>query len=248
MDTVVKERELLALVVRSLSASGVNSANANAIARNIVAAERHGKRSHGLVSCLLFEKYRDNWTGPTGHLTHNTVNASQLEVNAGFNSGHLAMEYALEASFREIESSKLDCVLVEVSEFQASVGYAGEFGRHATKNGFGYLGFHNCHGGLHVDGVAAGYLGTNPFVIAMPISNGEAMVFDSSCAQKSWSAKYLDQMLNGVDDDDFAVEPWGGQKGVGLSIAIEVLVASLSGSKAFRSGLDRGLGSIFFLF
>lgn len=248
MDVAVKESDLLQLIVAALTATGICSPNALAIARNVVAAERHGKRSHGLVSCILFDKYRDSWKKPAGEVDCSIGNPGRIRVGGGFNSGHLAMETALSFAIEHFESSNVECIVTEVSQFQASVGYAGEFGRQAAANGFGYLGFHNCHGGLHAEGVQDGVLGTNPFVIALPISDIELMVFDSSCAQKSWSAQYLDQLLTGVDDDHFSVGPWGGMKGIGLSTAIEILVSSLSGSKAFNLGVERGLGSAFFLF
>jgi len=248
MDVAVKESDLQQLIVTSLKATGICPPNALAIARNVVAAERHGKRSHGLVSCILFDKYRDSWEKPTGQVDCSVGNPGRIRIGGGFNSGHLAMETALSFAMEQLENSNVECIVAEVSQFQASVGYAGEFGRQAAARGFGYLGFHNCHGGLHADGVQDGVLGTNPFVIALPTSKIDLMVFDSSCAQKSWSAQYLDQLLSGVDDDHFSVGPWGGMKGIGLSTAIEILVSSLSGSKAFNLGAERGLGSVFFLF
>lgn len=239
---LVSSKELLDIASLSLSAAGIDSENSLAIAENIVAAEAQQRPSHGLLSCLLFHKYRGSWIQPT--LKPEIMRrGSQISVVAHSNSGCLAMRNGVRKAIEALSHSDDSLLALCVSNFQATVGYAGQYGRMAAEAGYCYIGFHTCHGGLSVPGLSGDFLSTNPFVIASPNDKHHSVVYDSSCAEGSWSEQYRQNLLAGRDDDEISVSPWGGGKGVGLSIAIEWLVSTLTRTKAFGSYQEAGLGS-----
>lgn len=241
----IRVGELTDLSIQAIRRCGIDDRNASAISRNVIAAEYFGKRSHGLVSCMLFKRYSSGWQQPTGEPEVRQFTSAHY-VDGNLNSGHLVMAQAVEEAACAVIAHSEPVRTIFCSQMQSTVGFAGHYARIAAEKGLGYVAFQTCFGGMTWDDAPEVQLSTNPFVIASPLHE-EHCILDTSCAEESWSAVYLEKLLRGDDDDNFSVPSMSGKKGAAISIAIETIVASFTGTKYFDSKSNRHLGALVFI-
>ena len=248
--------ELSGAIIRRLTESGAAVAQAEATARHMVWCESIGRHNFGIERIAIHLKrlqagVLNGQAEP--RLEHVTGSLARLDGDGGF--GYAAAELAMQEAIAMARGQGIGAVGVKNSHFFGAGAYyvnmaagAGMIGL-ALSNSFPKVA---AHGGLHP------VLGTNPFAFGAPRANGDHLLFDMATSALAGSAvrehlaagKPLPEGL-AIDADgqpitdpakvnDGALLPFGGPKGFGLSLMVEILAGVITGA-----GVGDGVASMY---
>jgi LDH2 family malate/lactate/ureidoglycolate dehydrogenase len=233
------------VAARALQLVGAPESAARSVAESLVLAERMGHASHGLVRVL---EYRQSVTdhnidpGATPAVVRRQGATAVVDGHWGW--GHLAAGLAADVAADLAQDNGVGVVAVR------SCGHSGRLGEWVERIAAGNLigiGLLSCGPSVAAPGGRRRVLGTNPLAVAMPARPGSRpLVLDFATAgiaegKVRVAARAGRQIPSGVlqtedgrpttDPDDFyrggAILPFGGHKGYGLSVMIQVLGESL---------------------
>ncbi len=228
------------------AADGMNPANAEKVAASLVEADLRGVSSHGVVRLKSYveRSHKEHWNqNPQLKFTQTLPAVALLDGDAGFGSlvGTAAMEKAMELA--ETYGVGI-CAAKNSSHFGMAAYYPLLAAR---KDMFGFA----CTNGMPnmaPFGGREGMLGTNPFSLAMPVYGEEPVVLDVACSVtargnvsnykregKEIPAGWcIDREGNPTQDPAVALKgsmlPFGGHKGSGLAVFVDLLSGILSGA------------------
>lgn len=244
--------ELQQTLERALVRLGVVEQRAGLAARLIAETDRDGVRTHGTARFARFAEMVGLGSVDAKASPKVTANFGALErwdgqLGPGNLAAHAAMERAMELAR---EHGLGGVALANTTHWQRG----GTYGWQAADAGFAAMCWTNTMPNLPPWGASSPALGNNPLVIAIPRAvNGssEPIVLDMAMSQFSYGtlAAYRQRgeklpVPGGFDavgmltEDPAAIEesqralPIGFWKGSGLSFALDVLGAMLSGGKA----------------
>ena len=228
------------------AADGMDPENAKKVAASLVEADLRGVSSHGTVRLKSYveRSHKEHWTqNPKLSFTQTLPAVALLDGDAGFGSlvGTAAMEKAMELA--KIYGVGI-CAVKNSSHF----GMAAYYPLLAARQDM--LGFACTNGmpNLAPFGGREGMLGTNPFSIALPAEGEEPLVLDVACSvtargnvsnykregkelPEGWC---MDADGNPTRDPAKALKgtmlPFGGHKGSGLAVFVDMLSGILSGA------------------
>lgn len=235
-----------------LELSGCEPDIARDVADHMIAADRHGYSSHGIS---LLPKYLDNIV--LGDVTPNarpdllTESAGLLRFHARNGFGQHATRVAMSAAIGKARSEGY-CLMTLCHAHH--LGRLGHYGQMATDAGLSLFAVSNVTGRPALVapwGGAEARLTTNPFCFAWPVDAGHPAVLvdfaTSSMAlnkarilaqqgQRVAPGQVIDAGGNPSDDPAVlfadsggALLPFGGHKGFGLALMIELMAGVLSG-------------------
>ncbi len=249
----IRINEIKQLCTNVLLKSGLNKKDSETVIDEYLYGELSGKKSHGFASFPKFalEKIKNR----KGDWRIEKEDDSYALINADGNFGQLVGKFSMELAMKK--AKKKGIALVGMNNMQSYLmpGYYAKMA--SDKNMIGIV-IDNSKSRVAPFGGTEPKLGANPIGLAIP-ANDTAFVLDMATSTRAMGevrlAKKLGKLLpdnmafdkegNMTKDPDqvYALNAFGGYKGYGLCLAIEILAGSFvrakMGSK-IEGSLDRG--------
>ncbi len=244
-DVILSIDEARLLAVDILVTHDTSPANAEAVARALVAAEIDGQRGHGL-SRLPYYAAQSAVGKVKGHaepsITHRR-NGS-IRVDAGYGFAFPAFELAVTELAETTPASGICAASIYNSHHFGQAGYHVE---QLASKGLLAMVFGNSPKAIAPWGGSRGIFGTNPIAFAAPRREDPPLVVDLSLSKvargkvivanqrgesipEGWA---LDESGNPTTNAEAALKgtmlPMGGAKGAALVLMVELLAAGLTG-------------------
>ena len=240
------------LVARALAQAGMSAENAAIVAGVVVAAERDGTVSHGLFRMPGYlATLRSGWVD--GHAVPTATQVAPTLLLADGRNG-----------FAQVALAAARDRLADIARTQGMAALCTGNAHHFAalwpdiepfaEAGFIALTVINTRSHIVVFGGRRKVLGTNPMAFAFPRGDGPPVVWDQAASVRSQGEVLRARRAGrtvppgvGVDTagqptqdpaailDGGALLPFGGHKGAGIALMIEVLAAALTGG---RFGFD----------
>jgi LDH2 family malate/lactate/ureidoglycolate dehydrogenase len=254
----VDERELHAFVTTLLERVGYANADAALVAEGLVEAELRGITSHGVLHVPnLVKRTKLGLLNVRPSIRTLTESGSAARLDADRAPGFVAAVRAMDLAITKARATGVGAVAVTNS---THFGMGARYAERATRSGMIGLALANATATMPSPGGTLALLGTNPIAFAVPGDGDEpAMCLDMGLAQVTLNAvrdaaKHGRELQPGVAaakdgtpttdpakalDGGFLL-PFGGHKGFGLAVVVEVLAGVLTGS-----AIGREVGSLF---
>jgi LDH2 family malate/lactate/ureidoglycolate dehydrogenase len=242
----VPARDLSAFCVACFERLGLAAADAQLTADNLIFANLRGVDSHGVIRLKVYAERlsaggfkRD----PRPQVVRDGESSALIDAQHGM--GQVAATAAMKLATDKARKTGVGVITVRNSNhFGASAFYALQAVEH------GMIGFAATNAGptMAPTGGREGRLGNNAFAIAVPGGPFPPLVLDMATGAVAWGKIFLAQQeqrkiptswaldRNGVPTDDpnaaahqGLIQPFGGYKGYGLSLLIDILTGVLSG-------------------
>ena len=235
------------LTLQALIGAGASSESSSSMAKAVRAAERDGIPSHGLLYVPTYCEHVicgkvDGNANPDVY----TTLSSALLVDAKSGFAHPAIEVGFKELIPRVKAN--GCVGMTVCN-SYNCGVLGYHVEQLAEAGLVAIGFTNSPASIAPAGGNKPVIGTNPFALAVPNSEGGAkFVLDQSASvvakseimmrareghsiPEGWA---LDANGNPTTEPEVALKgsmaPSGGYKGFGTGLLVEVMAAALSGA------------------
>ena len=235
------------LTVQALSGAGASSDSASSMAKAVRAAERDGIASHGLLYVPTYcEHVSCGKVDGNANPDVSTTLSSALLVDAKTGFAHPAIGVGFKELIPRVKAN--GCVGMTVCN-SYNCGVLGYHVEQLAEAGLVAIGFTNSPASIAPAGGNKPVIGTNPFALAVPNSEGGAkFVLDQSASvvakseimmraregrsiPEGWA---LDADGNPTTEPEVALKgsmaPSGGYKGFGTGLLVEVMAAALSGA------------------
>ncbi len=249
------------VAVRILKAAGVPAGEATIVADLLVDSNLAGHDSHGILRLPQYlGMIRDGaiFPGAPSKIVQETPATAVLDGGWGF--GQVVARRAVELSIQKARTSAVGAVAVRCCNH---IGRLGAYAALPCEAGMVGLLLVNGHGGdqgVAPYGGLARRLGTNPFAAAVPSAGGPPVVMDITTSivaggkirlarargESVPEGCLIDAHGNPATDPNVyydpprgALLPFGGHKGYGLSVMIDLLAGTLSGAGASAPGSPR---------
>ena len=242
----VPHAELRDLAIAALTRAGVARTHAELIADSAVDSELGGRTSHGIVRIAGYlKKAKAGGIDVQAEPTVLRDNGVSFVVDARNGFGQLALALAVDTAVEHARTHGVACGTIRNLNNAGALGY---FARRATRAGqIAVLGG-NATPAMPPTGGRVARLGTNPFCIAIPAARGPEPVLDMATTAASKGSIRMaarrgrpipaDWALTAegeaTTDPNAALEglllPFGGAKGYGLALMVEILSGVLAGA------------------
>jgi len=231
----------------ALEGAGASAQNAASVARSTMKAERDGIRSHGLLYVPIYAEHVA--CGKVDGMAKPVVERSRpgaIRVDAASGFAHPAIDAGWQALSEAARGNGVAAMTIYNSY---NCGVLGHHAERLAQDGLLGLCFTHAPASIAPAGGRKPVVGTNPFSIAVPDGNGDALiVIDQSASviakseillrsrtgipiEPNWA---LDPEGNPTTDAKVALKgsmaPSGGYKGFGIGLLVEIMAACLSGS------------------
>lgn len=244
-DVLVNDKELRSLVFERLTEGGLNEAHAEIVADVLVHADLRGVRSHGVIRT---EHYVTRLKA--GSLNRNPafavkeVRSGAAVLNADAGMGHVACCEAMDKATEMAKKSGIAMVGVENGSHCGALSYF--VLRAVAKDMIGMAITHTdkC---VAPFGGARAFFGTNPIAYGFPTKNHDPVVLDMATSNTAFGNILHAKEQGTPIPDDWGIDsegapttdpekvealiPFGGYKGYGLALVIDVLTGVLMGAK-----------------
>lgn len=242
----VKPDDLKNYVAELFLARGVDDDQCEAVAVNIVWSELVGRCNYGVLRIPALVNCLEN--GVVNHVCQprfEKISASCCRLDADNGFGHFAGEIGMNKAVEMARETGIGIVGVKNSNFYGTGAY---FVDVAAKAGMVSLAMSNSFPKVVAYGGTKAVLGTNPFAFGAPRECGDNLMVDfaTSALAGSTVREYLGKgellpdglavLPNGDALNDPArigegsLTPFGGAKGYGIALMVEVLAGILTGS------------------
>lgn len=235
------------LAFRALRNAGASETNARSVARSSAAAHADGVASHGLPYVPIYcEHVRCGRVKGDAVPVVDRPKPSALAVDAGNGFAHPAIDAGFERLVPLAREQGIACLAIRNSY---NCGVLGWHSFRLAQQGLLAIGFTNSPAAIAPAGGARKVLGTNPFTVAAPDGEGEALVLidqSASVIARSEVMQYarrgeaipdgwgLDADGNPTTDPEAALAgsmlPSGGYKGFGVGLMVELFAAAAAGA------------------
>ncbi|MEQ3551645.1 Ldh family oxidoreductase [Pseudonocardia nematodicida] len=229
---------------RALAAVGVSDHDAGLVADSLVAADRRGIGSHGMLRLPIYvEALRAGGIAATPDLRWTAGHGATAVLDAGGGLGQVAMAAAVDRADRLADQHGVAVVAVQNS---AHYGAGAYWTDRLTDRGMVGLLTSTTGPSVAPFGGARPLLGTNPLTVAVPSAGAHPLTVDMATSTGAYgkivAARNEGEPIpegwavdaDGVPTTDPAAAlsgallPFGGAKGSGLAVLLEALAASLS--------------------
>lgn len=247
----VSLNEIEVLSLRALVDAGASATQARPVAKSIMAAERDGMRSHGLLYLPVYVE----------HLNCGKVDgqaAPQVErprpgtvrVDAAHGFAHPAIDAGLPALAEAAREMGIAAMTLRRSY---NCGMLGHHAESLAQAGLIGLCFTHAPASICPIGGKVPVIGTNPFAVGVPDGHGGArFVIDQSASVVAKSEVLLRSKRGEALREGWALDaegqpttdakaalkgsmlPAGGVKGFGVGLMVEILASALAGAVASR--------------
>lgn len=252
----IEAAELETEIIRVLTGNGASAAQAGSAASHMAWCESVGRHNFGIERIPIhLKRIQAGVLDPAATPAIGIAGPSLLRVDGGNGFGYHAASYAMEQCIGRARATGIGIAGVRNSNFFGAGAYyvnmaaaAGMIGL-AMSNSFPKV---VPHGGLKP------VLGTNPFAFGAPRRNGDHLLFDMATSALAGSTvrehiekgKALPEGLaidaegRPITDPNKAgagaLLPFGGAKGYGLSLLVEILAGVLT-----SAGVSDGVASMY---
>jgi ureidoglycolate dehydrogenase (NAD+) len=230
-----------------LRGHGVPAADADAVADNLVEADLRGVDSHGAnLLALYVSRLASGAIPPEAEVTVVRDDGSTVLLDGGLGFGQVAGLQAIELAVDRALAHGVATVAVRESTHLGALGY---YTRRAAERGVIALAFQNGPTIVPPYGGTTQLFSTNPLSYAVPAHEERPIVYDVATttvagnkvllAKKRGDATIPDGWANDAEgrptnDTEAAsvhhLQWFGGHKGYGLALLVEVLSGALAGS------------------
>ncbi|MCB1380069.1 MAG: Ldh family oxidoreductase [Alphaproteobacteria bacterium] len=243
-------------IVSLLTAHGASHAQADATARHMVWCEGAGRHNFGIERMpILVKRLRTGVLNGNAGIGVEPIAPSLVRIDGGGGFGYAAAERAMQEAIALARRSGVAAAGVRNSNFFGAGAYyvnlaadAGMIGL-ALSNSFPKV---VAHGGLKP------VLGTNPFAFGAPRRTGEHLLFDMATSALAGSTVREHMEKGTALPEGLAIDaegrpitdpaqvsagallPFGGAKGFGLSLLVEILAGVITGA-----GIGDGVASMY---
>lgn len=232
------------VAARAFEAHGISTADAELVADVLVDADARGKHSHGLLRLPRFVRGIEHGNvDPDGAITVVRERGATATLDGGSRLGPVVATEAIAEATARADEYGVGVVGVNNSNHLGMLGY---YTDQARAEGYVAVGTTNTEPAMPPFGGAESVLGTNPLAIGIPtdppfnldmstssISRGEVFELKEQGGTLPEGVA-LDADGEPTTDPAAALEgvilPFGGAKGSGLAIAIEILAGGLVGA------------------
>jgi LDH2 family malate/lactate/ureidoglycolate dehydrogenase len=245
-ETKVRASELSAFCADCFQKLGLSREDAHLTADNLIFANLRGVDSHGVIRLKIYAD-RLRAGGFRAHSQPQVVSEQESSalIDAQHGVGQVAATAAMKLALGKAAKTGIAVVSVKNSNhFGASAFYALQ----AVDQGM--IGFATTNAGptMAPTGGREARLGNNAFAIAVPAGEFPPLVLDMATGAVAWGKIFVAQQeqkkipttwaldKDGVPTDDpnaaahqGLIQPFGGYKGYGLSLLIDILTGVLSG-------------------
>ncbi|MBL4697896.1 MAG: Ldh family oxidoreductase [Phycisphaerales bacterium] len=233
-------------VAELFSASGVDGEQCEAVALNIVWSELVERTNYGvlripaLINCL-----ENGVVNPQCQPRFENISTSCMRLDADNGFGHFAGEIGMNKAVEMARETGIGIVGVKNSNFFGTGAYFVDL---AAKAGMVSLAMSNSFPKVVAYGGTKAVLGTNPFAFGAPRQNGDNLMVDFATSALAGSTvreyvskgKLLPEGLATLPNGDALTDParisegsltpFGGAKGYGISLMVEILAGILTGA------------------
>lgn len=244
-DVLVNDQELRGLVADRLTQAGLNRKHAQLVAEVLVHADLRGVRSHGVMRTEHYVKRLKAGSlngDPLFSFKQIRPGAGLLNADAGM--GHAACTEAMEHAIGLARKAGIAMVGVENGSHCGALSYFALQAVEAEMIGIAVTHTDKC---VAPFGGARAFFGTNPIAFGFPAANHAPVVLDMATSNTA-----LGKILHAREEktdipDDWGLDasgapttdpnkvealvPFGGPKGYGLALAIDVLTGVLMGAQ-----------------
>jgi LDH2 family malate/lactate/ureidoglycolate dehydrogenase len=239
-----------------MRAKGVDEAQITTVVPNLMWCELAGRANFGIerLPILLERVERGVINCPcTPHFDQLSESVARLDGDRGF--GHHAAELAMRRAIDMAKATGIGAVGVRNSNFFGAGAYYVKLAAEASMIG---LALSNSFPKVAPHGGIRAALGTNPFAFGAPRQNGDHLLFDMATSGLAGSTVReliaagkplptglaIDAEGRPITDphkvNEGALLPFGGAKGYGLALMVEVLAGVLTGA-----GVAEGVASMY---
>ncbi len=237
---------LHAFAARCFEAVGMHAEDAALVADSLVAAELRGVTSHGLVRLPIYlQNLKDGQVDPVGRPTLAADGPTVALVDGRRAMGQVASNVAMEIAIERARTSGIAAVAVRNSNHFGAGAY---WAMLALPHRMIGVAMTNGAVAMAPTGGVTPLLGNNPLAVASPSGDELPIVLDmaQTMVARGWiklaalrgqplpDGWAQDAQGRPTNDPNVALDgsllPIGGYKGYGLSIAVELLTAVLSGA------------------
>lgn len=250
--------ELRELAERALRSVGVPAKGARWQADLLIDAELKGQPSHGLLRLpRLVRRIRADVADPETTGTHTWIGQALLQVEGGQGLGPVVARTALDVVQERVHETGIAAASIASANH---LGMLAWYAEHVAKQGLVCLALTTSEALVHPYGGRRALIGTNPIAVGVP-ADPEPFVLDMATSQISMGKVHAHALreeplepgwaldadgeptVDPVRAKEGALAPFGGAKGYGLGLAIELMVASLTGT-ALGTGITGTLDSV----
>ena len=234
--------------------SGISSTDAAVIADILLEAELRGRKTHGFIRLPGIKSRYEQ--GERTDIQVDKEAGPCVRINGGNQSGYLVAYRAMEIAIERAKRAGTSIVGVYNTSHCGMAGYYVDMARKADIIG---ILFADCLPRITPEGGTEAILGTNPLAVGIP-SNTVPLLFDMSTASITNGDLFVamrkgaeiaeglafDRDGEATTDPDEAlkgsVRPFGGHKGFGLALIIQILAGALVNAATIPPpGADYGL-------
>jgi len=245
---VISVEEARRLSMAAFTKAGINSHEAKIITDILLEAEMRGRPTHGLIRLSGIVARAKEQANAQIHVVRE--NGHYALVDAGGKFGYIAAHYAMELAIRRAEKHGLALVGVKNSGHSGMLGY---YARMALRRDLIGIVICNTRPMVAAWGGIDAVFGTNPIAVAIP-SDGQPLVLDMSTSSVTFGDLLVASRegrklpegaaLNAAgqptvdpqEAKDGVFMPFGGHKGFGLGLVVQVLAGALVDANILKTG------------
>lgn len=271
MSVLVPFRQLEQYSAGILAAAGLPEEDAQLVASSLVDANLRGVDSHGVSRIPIYVKRLQLGlvnTRPDVRVVSEAGGALVIDGDNGM--GQVVMQRSLDLALARVSSARTVSVAVRNSNHYGSGAY---FAKTAAAANAAIFLYGNAPSTMAAWGGRERFLGTNPYTFCVPAGNREPMILDMATSVVARGRIILAEQVGETIPQGWAVDtngepttdpeaalagsvlPFGGPKGYGIALMVEVMAAMFSGAASgpeigdLYDDLDRpqGVGAFFTL-
>ena len=225
---------------------GVNEEEASVITTSLVEADMSGVGSHGVSRLKIYMKrMEEGVVSKKGEMTVESESPGSLALDAHNSMGIVAGVKAIDLA---IEKAKIAGSVFVTVKHSNHFGPAAFFTRRAADQGFIALAASNAPPNMAPGGASEAYIGTNPLSIAVPTGDKKHIVLDMATSVVAQGKIIMAAKDNKEIPEGWAITkdgnpttdphealkgtvlPFGGPKGYGIALLIDIFSGILSGA------------------
>jgi LDH2 family malate/lactate/ureidoglycolate dehydrogenase len=255
-DILLGEDDVRHIGETLFSAAGVAARQRDAVIRNILWNELAGRPNFGLERLpVYFKRLKAGALNPAPNLRTDILSAGAAMIDGDNGFGQYVGEAAMAAAIELAGQSGIGACSARRSNFYGSGAY---FVSQACEKGMVAFAVSNSFPKVTAHGGRRAALGTNPFAFGAPGPQDVPVLIDFSTASLAGSTvrEYAaagralpegaaifpngDWATDPEAIGDAALAPFGGAKGFGVALLVEILAGVVSGA-----GISHGVGSLY---
>lgn len=244
-DVLVDEKELRALVTKKLTEAGLNNGDADIVADVLVHADLRGIRSHGVIRTEHYvQRLGAGSLNTNPCFTFKKIRPAAGLLDADDGMGHSACLEAMDRACELAQETGIAMVGVENGSHCGALSY---FVLEAVSKGMIGMAVTHTDKCVAPYGGAKPFFGTNPIAFGFPTSKHDPVVFDIATSNTAYGKILHAKEQNSPIPDDWGIDgeghpttdpnqvqallPFGGHKGYGIALVIDVLTGVLLGAQ-----------------